>query len=81
MLCPFSVSANLRDGLVDIHPAGQRVYPEVLRLLAGHGVCDGGVGSKVIVVGRHSQKASPDHRVFTKEVYEERILGCSTQNK
>lgn len=69
MLC---TCGYLGDGLVDVHPARQGVDPEVLRLLAGHRVRDGGVGAKVIVMSGHPQEAGPGHGVLTEEVCERR---------
>lgn len=62
-------SVYLGNGLVDEHPACQGVDPQILRLLPGHGVRDGCIGAKVVIVSRYSQETGPDHRVLAKEVY------------
>lgn len=69
IICLHTVCVYLRNGLVDIHPACQWVDPEVLRLFAGHGVRDGCIGAKVVVMSCHPQETSPDHCILTKEVY------------
>lgn len=60
--------AYLRDGLVDINPAGQGVDPEVFRLFTGHRVRDGRVGAEVVVMCSHAQETGPDHGVLAEEV-------------
>lgn len=58
----------LRNGLVDIHPACQWVHLKILRLFTGHGVHDGRIGAKVIIVSCHPQETGPNHCVLTKKI-------------
>lgn len=68
MLLTADCPADLRYGLVHVDPSSHGVDPQVLGLLQRHGVSDGGVGAKVVVVRRHPQETGAHQRVLTQEV-------------
>lgn len=61
----FLTATNLRYGLVNIDPSGDRVDPKVLGLLQRHGVSDGSISAEVVIVSRHTEETGANQSVLS----------------